>query len=430
VAERYDVVVAGGGTAGCVLAGRLAERGRRVCLVEAGPDYGPHDEGRWPADMLDGTGLALSHAWPRADEDDRSQLRARILGGCSAHNACAALRGAPRDYEGWFDGWPTFFDRAERQLRVRRFDPDEVAPWHRAWAAAGAEVHPVNALGTTRWNAAFAYVDPVRDRLTILADTLVDRVLLDGRRARGAITSSGEVRADTVVLCAGAYGSPAILLRSGIDAGDGLIDHSGTGIAWRPSARLNEELAEFCADRPLFRPQTTLRLQSRDSPPDCWDLFGFAWVEETDTPGVHEPSVGVFAMSPYSRGRVSLRSDDPEDPPLIEHGFLADPRDVATIAEGLEQMRRLAASEGIARYLEEEVRPGADADLAEYVRAGVRGFFHPVATCAIGRVVDAGGRVTGAEGLVVGDASIIPVIPRANTNLTVAALAERLAETL
>jgi choline dehydrogenase len=98
---HYDVVVAGGGTAGCVLAGRVREdAARTVCLVEAGPDYGPYDEGAWPADILDGRRLALdSHCWERSDEEDRSQLRTRILGGCSSHNACVLLRAADADYD-------------------------------------------------------------------------------------------------------------------------------------------------------------------------------------------------------------------------------------------------------------------------------------------------------------------------------------------
>jgi choline dehydrogenase len=100
---RYDVVVVGGGTAGCALAARLSEDpGRSVCLVEAGPDYGAHADGRWPTEIRDGRWLALdSHRWEQDDPDDRSQARARILGGCSAHNACVVLRGADADHDEW-----------------------------------------------------------------------------------------------------------------------------------------------------------------------------------------------------------------------------------------------------------------------------------------------------------------------------------------
>jgi choline dehydrogenase len=101
---RFDVLVLGGGTAGCVLAARLSENpNRAVCLVEAGPDYRPYAEGRWPDDILDARRLAFSHAW-ETDQEDRSQLRARILGGCSAHNACVVLEGAPSDYDEWGNG--------------------------------------------------------------------------------------------------------------------------------------------------------------------------------------------------------------------------------------------------------------------------------------------------------------------------------------
>jgi choline dehydrogenase len=224
--SRFDVVVAGGGTAGCVLAARLSEDPERtVCLVEAGPDYGPYAAGRWPADMLDGRRLAFSHAW-ETDREDRSQLRARILGGCSAHNACVLLEGPPADYDEWGPGWTyaelgPFLRRAREQFAVRVFDEDELSPWHRVFAGrAGGFVHEVNARGAVRWNAAFAYLDEARGRpnLTIRADTLVARVLLDGSgsRATGVETSVGAIDAETVVLAAGAYGSPGILLRSGV----------------------------------------------------------------------------------------------------------------------------------------------------------------------------------------------------------------------
>ena len=161
----------GGGTAGCVLAARLSEDpDARVCLVEAGPDYGPYADGRWPDDILDARWLAFSHAW-ETDREDRSQLRARILGGCSSHNACVVLEGAPADYDEWGHGWSyetirPYLDRAREQLRTRELGRDELTPWHAAFADAARDaiVHPVNAVGTVRWNAAFAYLDAARGR--------------------------------------------------------------------------------------------------------------------------------------------------------------------------------------------------------------------------------------------------------------------------
>ena len=103
--DRFDVIVAGGGTAGCVLAARLSEDPERtVCLVEAGPDYGRYAEGRWPADMLDARTLPMSHLWEN-EREDRSASRARILGGCSAHNACLVVWGSRDDYDEWGEGW-------------------------------------------------------------------------------------------------------------------------------------------------------------------------------------------------------------------------------------------------------------------------------------------------------------------------------------
>jgi choline dehydrogenase-like flavoprotein len=111
---------------------------------------------------------------------------------------------------------------------------------------------------------------------------------------------------------------------------------------------------------------------------------------------------------------------------VIDHGFLSDPADADVLVDGIALARRLTQAAGAPL----ELRPGSAADPPGYVRANVRGIFHPVATCALGTVVDRHGRVLGVDGLVVADASIIPTIPRANTNLSVVAVAERLAESL
>ena len=418
---RFDVLVAGGGSAGCVLAARLSENGRRVGLVEAGPDYGPYAAGRWPADMLDGRSLAFSHAWA-TDREDRSQLRARILGGCSAHNACVLIAGAPADYDEWGHGWShtviePYLRRAEQEMRVRVWRREELSPWHAALAdAAGDEaiLHRANLVGSVRWNTAFAYLDPARERanLTILPDTLVDRVLLEGDRAVGLATSAGELRAGTVVLAAGAYGSPGILLRSGLGGelpvGEGLADHVGVGFRFEGTEPLLADAAAYERERPLFMAQVTLASASRACEPGLWDLFTFPSLERG--PEGFEVSAAVFAMKPRSRGTVRLTAADPEAPLAIEHGFLDDPRDAEVLAEGAERF------------------PGRDVTAEAHVAANRRGFFHPVGTCAIGRVVDGDGCVYGVDGLVVADASAIPTIPRANTTLSTIALAERVAE--
>ena len=474
MAERYDVLIVGGGTAGCVLAHRLsATPARTVCLTEAGPDYGRFAEGRWPEELLNPESLVFTHDWGTGGEDDRS-LGARVIGGCSTHNACLLLEGARSDYDEWGPDWSyttiaPCLERARDTLGAARANTERPAPLHAALVAAaqlagfplladldsatdpvGVGTPRANVRGGVRWNTAFAYLDPVRARanLTVLGEALVDRVLLSGTRAVGVLLADGRrLEASTVVLSAGAYFTPMVLLRSGIGpenelrrhgisvaaalpVGERLLDHCGTGIAWEPTAELHALTAAHVRDTgALFEPGAVVKAASATCPDGSWDIHLLPWTNAVaGSSDRFEASCGCFHMKPLSIGRVRLRSADPSALPRVERGFLTKSEDMTVIVEALELARSLAASEPLRGLLAYELQPG-QRDLDEYVASTVRNYFHPAGTCAIGHVTDPFGRVLGMEGLVVADASLMPTIPRANTNLTTVAIAERIAET-
>ena len=476
----FDVIVVGGGPAGCVVASRLTEDpDRSVLLVEAGPDYGARHDGHWPRDILDARADAdQTHDWGFIG---RSATRAKIIGGCSSHNECVVAWAPPGDHEAWAEvgggGWGfeaqrPYLERAQTILRTRTTDRGHLDALEDSFLRAveevglitldelngpawgpGAASLPRNIVDGIRWNAAFAYLDPVRDRpnLTIQADTRVDRVVCEGGVARAVVAERfgrhEEFAAGTVVLTAGTYLSPAILQRSGIGPRaelerlgiDPVVDLPGVG-----TQLLDHPMVDvtFAADRsapPTFDDgikDVLLKARSSMCTDEHWDthVLVFASHANGGEPGQIIISAGVVASD--SVGRLALPSADPALlPHLIQPFTQLSQHDVAVLIEGIELIRRLARTGALGPLLGEELEPG-HVDLENWVRLSAAGYWHPIGTCRMGpssdrfAVVDPTGRVHGTEGLVVADASLFPTTPRANTHLPTIGIAEFIASTI
>jgi choline dehydrogenase len=492
--EGYDAIVVGGGTAGSVVTGRLVEAGRHVLVLEAGPDYGSFGTLGWPSDLLDAATIPTSHDWGYRSGDELSGRalpyeRARVIGGCSTHNGCTVSWGHRLDYDAWaargLPGWSAedllpLFGEASLRMRVRRFRDDEIAPFHRAFIDAGLGMgmpelddlesldgvssvcaEPSNSPEGVRWNAAFAYLDPVRGRpeLEVRGGVTVTHIAVEGGRAIGVDLVDGGVAdtvwADLVVVAGGTYGSPELLLRSGIGpaeelwnlgldivadvpgVGRNLHDHPGFELYFEPSAELERRTTAFRATgKPVPDEQAFAKVATSRAVDGVFDTHLFPEV-------AMDGRLAIFTalLTPRSRGALTLRSEDPSVAPLIDHAYLQDPdgHDRAALTEGVERARAFAANPAMKAVLRREVEPGLDikgAELADAVRAGVIHYWHPVGTCAMGgredpaAVTDADGRVRGVEGLVVADASLMPTTVRATTNLPTVVIGERIAASL
>ena len=451
--DVYDIAVVGAGSSGCAVAGRLATNSDlRVCLIEAGPDYGPFADGRWPAEILDAARMPRTHDWGYLETRSgelRRESRAKLVGGCSAHNQCAAVWPQPEDFDGWnVPGW-TFEElepliaEVDRIVAPTAHADDGLASWQRLWLDAatnagfprlanigergpgeGAAPFHANVRGGVRWNGAFAFLDPARARrnLEIRADTYVESLVErpDGVTLRTA-NSAHELRAKRCVLAAGAYGSPAILLRSGLGpdgVGANLHDHCGVRIRFRPSATAVRALEDDLARDRFAQSQVCIR--ARTSTTSAFDVHIAPFQVQTDE-GEWTFQVLAFFLAPRSRGRFTLDGDVP----TIDFGFLSDPADERAVDDALHIARGIAETAPLAGAIETELEPaGAEP------RTALSGYAHAVGTCALGPVVDADCRVRGTSNVYVADASIIPTIPRANPNLTCFLIGLRAADLL
>lgn len=507
----YDYVVVGAGSAGCVIAARLAEDADvRVLLIDAGPpDSAPEIhvpvglEQLWQGRFDWGF---VSEPEPGLGGERLYLPRGRVLGGSSSLNAMLYVRGNRVDYDGWaasgLTGWGyddvlPYFKKAEDNERGESYYHGAGGPLsvsegrsnHRYAAAAieasvqagiernedhngerqeGVGWFQVTQRDGRRCSTARAYLGSIPPNLEVMTDTFVSRVLLEGRRASGVQVVCGErieaIRAEReVILCAGAYQSPQLLLLSGIGpaaqlrafgieqvaelpVGEGLQDHPVVTLAWLAdgeslgAAMTPENVERF--EREGRGPLTStvveagafVRTRAELEAPDIQlHFFPVALPGSHFGPPVagHGYTLGPTLLCPSSRGAVTLRNALPHTKPRIVHNYLTTEEDRRSLFDGVRLALEIAAQPALREITRGEVavpRTDGDADIHEFVRQRTQTIFHPVGTCAMGSVLDAKLRVLGVEGLRVADASVMPTVPRGNTNAPTIMVAEKAAD--
>ena len=477
--SRYDYVIVGAGSAGCILANKLSDDpSTSVLLLEAGPK--PRSkEIRIPAAFS--KLLKSKFDWdyettPQDALDGRRVYipRGKTLGGSSAMNAQMHIPGHPADFDAWPEGWSwetmkRYLDDFEEEScsvsEQRAPNPMSTAfveACEAAGVAAAGDLRPETLAGVSitrvhqrkglRCTAADAWLKPARrrDNLTVVTDAQVLGIDFDGKRAGRVRHTLGETEIGReLILCAGAIGSPHILLLSGVgpggevhdlpEVGRNLREHPMAIMLWNASGK--ESL--FAAERPSQLVKLLLQrrgmltsnvgeaaafVMSREglAAPDIEILFApVLYLDEGLTePDRHGFSAGIVALQPRSVGSLTLRSSDPRQPPDIDYALLADPDDMRVLVEGVRQMRRVAATPPLLDIAEEERAPGSE-DVESWIRGNLQTVYHPVGTCALGTVVDNELRVKGLEGIRVVDGSVVPNLMRGHPHPQISMVALR-----
>lgn len=525
--ESYDYVIVGAGSAGCVLANRLTEEPTRtVALIEAGP----WDTNKWIhipigiSYLLKGT----NHNWFYKTESDPGMNnrsfywpRGKVVGGSSSINGMVYIRGQKEDFDrwelegatGW--GWETMlplFKKSEDQARgedefhgtggpIRVEDRTNRHPLWDDFVSSGvaagfgfnrdfngATQEGVGFYQTTikrgrRCSAATGYLRDVKKRpnLHIIVNTLVHRITLDKKKAKGVeCQTAGTIRhiqaRKGVILAGGAINSPQLLMLSGIGPGDHLqakgitVVHDLPGVGknlqdhyqLRLVYKLNQPISfneqarsmwgkacmlwDYLVNKsgPMAYPTAQTALFAKSSPavatPDLQYHFSNYSIDP-ETRAIHDfPGItySVCNLRPESRGEILLRSSNPTEHPVIRPNYLSANADCDAAIRSVKLTRRLAAAPPLQHRILEEVTPGAiarnDEDILAFARNTGTSIYHPVGTCRMGHgttaVVSPQLKVNGIENLWVIDASIMPSLISGNTNAAAVAIGERGSELL
>ena len=529
----FDFVIVGGGSAGATIASRLSEDPNvRVCLLEAG-GKGKDILIRAPMGvvaMLPGYGRINNWAFktvPQPGLNGRRgyQPRGKALGGSSAINAMLYIRGQKEDYDSWAalgcDGWGwddvlPYFRKAENNVNGADAFHGDSGPLHvsnqkaprpisRAFVEAntqlqiretadfntgdnaGAALYQTSVFHSPekngeRCSAAAAYLHPVMDsrpNLTVITRARTTRVLFEGRRAIGVEYRTGKttrtaMAAKEVILSAGAFQSPQILMLSGIGrpqdlaphgiatvhalpgVGQNLQDHldftlacktkdtDNLGIGLRATLKLTGEILKWRKHGNSMVASTIAEAGSffKSDPsvdrPDLQTHFVISVVDDhaRKLHLGHGYSCHVCNLRPYSRGEVFLQSADPMDAPGIDPKFLSDERDLAIMIRGARKTRDILMAPAMRKYLHKELFGThdnmTDAEWEQVIRNRADTVYHPVGTCKMGvddmAVVDPSLKVHGIEGLRVADASIMPLLVSGNTNAPSIMIGEKCAD--
>lgn len=527
-ADTYDFIVTGAGSAGCVLAARLSENGRnRVLLLEAGgKDTNPwiHVPMGYAKTFVDPKVNWMFESEPERELNGRTmyQPRGKVLGGTSSINGMIYMRGNAADYDQWRqlgnEGWDyesvlPYFRRAEDNERGAdeyhgSGGPLRVSNQPYEWEIAKALLEACQQAGippnpdfngkqqegcgyyqtTTkdrrRWSTAAAYLRTARKRPNLVIKTRAHatRVLLKDGRATGVEFNAPGGRevayaGREVIVSGGAYGSPQLLLLSGLGpaqhltdmgvevvrdipgVGSNLQDHFNTFCTYRISKNLSLNALQYSVSHRLAAGAQYLFLRSgpmsgnglyvgalvrsdkRLERPDLqFNISAWSTVDRNRNGIISHPFPGIAIspvhLAPDGRGTVRLKSNDPLAPPEIKFNFLRSENDMRVMIAGVRIARDIVRQQALQKLIVEETSPGAatrtDEEIAADVRARGVSNLHPVGSCGMGQgpsaVVDTRLRVHGVAGLRVVDASIMPVIVAGNTNAPTIMIAEKAAE--